>query len=758
MSQSNLSVCYEGIQRVYRNAMVRHIRRCFIRDFPSDYVERLHKPFKREEWDGIVKNAEASRSTGEVTSEIKDDFDLLSVNHFFNVFEAFFDNLVTLDGTKASNKSKIKQTLLQWLKTVKSFRDPLSHPSEEDFSFEDSFLVLDCARRSLELLKLEGVQEIRDQMEELRGRPLYVQAEGKVLEARLPARESIVVDFVGRGTEIDRLWEWFSDPVSRRFALAGEGGKGKTACAYNFATQVQFKAPQPYQVVLWVSAKLKKFQEGAIVPIESPDFTDLDSALNKILLEYGWADDIAESTEKKKDRVIELLNSFPALLIVDDIDTLEAEAEDATEFFSLYIPQTKSKVLFTSRRVLLGMGNSTLHIKGLSKQDAEQFITSRCDLMELDRKLLLPHVNPIIDTTEGSPLFMEDLLRLCSVLPVKEAVKAWEQKKGDVARQYALGREFEILSPGARELLVAACYKTGPTSYLELQSVTGMSEESMTEGLLHLQRLFLIPKPSLIEGEQRYNVNYNTRTLVRKVYSNTELWRRIEAANKAIAGEIPRSTKRGNIAPIIRRAMLLSRNGQPEEAEKVLLDALRQFPNDPDLTSFLGGVYKSFDPPRLTDAREKYHRAWQLKCANENSYRHWVQMELDSHEWTKAFDAAEKGMQILGETRRLLYLAGHARGRYARELLSRAQRVEAQVQIGTARKQLEKALVLPSQLQDRNERALNDDVYRAVVLNCETANDVDGLKEYFDRWLKEHPDSTDAKSEWYRLSAKYRFG
>lgn len=258
MSQSNLSVCYEGIQRVYRNAMVRHIRRCFIRDFPSDYVERLHKPFKREEWDGIVKNAEASRSTGEVTSEIKDDFDLLSVNHFFNVFEAFFDNLVTLDGTKASNKSKIKQTLLQWLKTVKSFRDPLSHPSEEDFSFEDSFLVLDCARRSLELLKLEGVQEIRDQMEELRGRPLYVQAEGKVLEARLPARESIVVDFVGRGTEIDRLWEWFSDPVSRRFALAGEGGKGKTACAYNFATQVQFKAPQPYQVVLWVRSKSSK--------------------------------------------------------------------------------------------------------------------------------------------------------------------------------------------------------------------------------------------------------------------------------------------------------------------------------------------------------------------------------------------------------------------------------------------------------------------------------------------------------------------
>ncbi len=755
MAQSNLSICYEGIQRCYRNAVVKHIRRCLLRDFPSDHTERLRKPFKKEEWEGIVRNAEQSRASGEVSNEILDDYDLLSVNHFFNIFDSYFDVLVQLDGSRLANKAKVKQALLQWMKTIKSFRDPLSHPSEEDFGFEDSFLLLDSARRVLDSLKLEGVQGIRALMDELRGRPQYVQGDKRILEARLPPRESIVVDFVGRHAEVEALWEWFNDPARRRFALAGEGGKGKSACAYRFATEVQFKAPEPYQLILWISAKRKRLEEGAVVSIDVPDFNNLETALDRLLAEYGWVDEIENSTERKRERVIELLSSFPALLVIDDIDTLEGEAEDATEFFSLVVPQTKTKVLFTSRRVLLGMGNSTIHIKGLPKPDAVEFIYSRCALMELDKNSITPHIGEMIEATEGSPLFMEDLLRLCAVLPPKEAVRAWEKKKGDEARQYALGREFEMLSIPARELLAAACYKNGASTTLELQSVTGMSDDAMTDGLLHLQRLFLIPKPSLIEGEQRYNVNINTRILVRKVYGTSELWRRVEAAHKAIAGEIPRSANRTGIGALIRKAMLFARNNQGDEAEKVLISGLEKFPNDPDLTSFLGGVYKSCVPPRITDAREKYHRAWQLRCANENSYRHWAQMELEAHEWAKAYDAAEKGMQILGKTKRLLYLSGYARGRYARELAGRAQRADASTQLGLGYEALKSAITSPLELKDWEDRSLNDDIYRALVFNCEARNDISGMTEYFAIWLKEYPDSPLAKSDWLRLSGKY---
>jgi tetratricopeptide (TPR) repeat protein len=753
LDQSNLSICYEGIQRHYRNSIVRYLRQCFMRDFPKDYKERLKKPFKAEEWESIVKNSELSRSTGEISAEIKDEFDLLSVNHFFNIFEAYFDILVPLDHARAPHKTRIRQALLQWLRTVKAFRDPISHPSEEDLSYEDSFLVLDCARRTLIAIKLDGAERIRELMEALRGRPLYVQSESKVLEARLPPRESVVVEFVGRNAEIERLWEWFSDPATRRYALAGEGGKGKSALAYKFATEVQFKAPEPFQVVLWVSAKKKRFEEGTVVGIDNPDFSNLDSALNRILIEYGWVDELEQSVDRKRERVLELLNKFPALLVVDDIDSLELSAEDATEFFSLIAPTTKSKILFTSRRVLFGLGNTTIHVSGLPESEAIEFIRSRCKLLELEEELILPQASRIIAATEASPLFMEDLLRLCSVLPVQEAIKMWESRKGDQARQYALGREFEMLSEAGKAVLAAACYKPGPTTFLELQAATGLSDESMSEALLNLQSLFLIPKPSLMEGEQRYNVNVNTRILVRKVFGGTELWRRTETAYKAIAGELPRA--RGEIGAYIRQALFLTRNNEHEKAEELLQLALKKAPNDPDLTGFLGGVYKSWNPSRVTDAREMYRRAWQLRCASENTYRHWAQMEIDQEEWSKAYDAAEKGVQILGNTRRLLYLSGYARGRYARELASRAQTAEANLQLDSAQRNLIQALRPSDALHNWEDRKLNGDVYRALVLNCEQLRQIEHMKRYLDEWTAAQPDDSMGKSERDRLYAKY---
>jgi tetratricopeptide (TPR) repeat protein len=262
-----------------------------------------------------------------------------------------------------------------------------------------------------------------------------------------------------------------------------------------------------------------------------------------------------------------------------------------------------------------------------------------------------------------------------------------------------------------------------------------------------------VPKPSLIEGEQRYNVNINTRILVRKVFGGTELWRRTEAAYKAIAGELPRA--RGEIGAYIRQALFLTRNNEHDKAEELLQLALKKAPNDPDLTGFLGGVYKNWNPSRVTDAREQYRRAWQLRCASENTYRHWAQMEIDQGEWTKAYDAAEKGIQILGNTRRLLYLSGYARSRYARESASRAQTTETKVQLDIAQRNLTQALRPSDALRSWEDRKLNSDVYRALVLNCEQLRQIDQMKRYLDEWTTAQPEDSMAKGERDRLCGKY---
>lgn len=706
----------------------------------------------------MAQDAHSTRLSGELTTPLVDDFDLLSVNHFFNLFDAHYE---VLCGGSLSSKDpqakKQKQTLLDWLKSIKNLRDPLSHPSEEDFSREDSFLLLDSARRVL--LRLD-LKKDADRIKELSNRiwaghaPSDLQPEP--LESQLPPRDSIVVDFVGRDREMGELWSWFRDPVSRRWALAGEGGKGKSAIAYNFALSVVQQAPAPFQTVFWLTAKKRRFLEGRVVTAE-PDFADLDSVLSRILTYYGWVEELSYPVDSKRKRVLELLKEFPALVIVDDIDSLESENENAIEFFSLDLPkETNSKVLFTSRRTIFGMGGTTTHVTGFDEQDAAKFVLSRCQLMELDSKIFKPEtIRRITKVTESSPLYIEDLMRFsAAVKSIEEAIDLWAERKGSEARRYALGRECDLLTPSARKILLASCICPHAASFAELEAISGLPSDIVTAALHELQDLFLAPKPKLIEGEQRFDVNVNIRALVKEVYGSDESYRRLEAACKTISEGVPQ-IGRGAVGAIIRQAVFLERAHNHPEAEQLLLNAFEKYPSNPDLFGVLGKVYKSWQPPRLTDAREKFARACQLKSLKQEMYEQWCQMEIREQEWTKAAVAAEKGLKLLPGNRKLHYLAGYSRSRLAKELSGGLHQGKAKKELNEAKTHLDKALSIPAD-SEAGDSTLNAAIYRALVLTCEQAGDIKAMLHYFKRWQSEHPDDSDAASEWERISKRYK--
>jgi len=68
MTLSNLALCYEAIQRVYRNAVVRLLRKTLEETFSDDFQARLRKPFPAEEWRQIEENAYKSRVSGQLYS------------------------------------------------------------------------------------------------------------------------------------------------------------------------------------------------------------------------------------------------------------------------------------------------------------------------------------------------------------------------------------------------------------------------------------------------------------------------------------------------------------------------------------------------------------------------------------------------------------------------------------------------------------------------------------------------------------------
>jgi tetratricopeptide (TPR) repeat protein len=753
---ANLTLCYEGIQRTYRNAVIDHVRVNLQRAFPTDYAEKAKRPFQKE-WDSIKAAAEERRLTGELEAPLVDDIDILGVNHFFNLFDAYAEHLMPVAGSDEDRK-KAKKALLGWLQNIRALRDPLSHPAEADLSFEDSFVLLDCARRVLAQLGRAEAARVHELSGQLAGRTGGGDEgdDRRPLEDYLPARESIVVHFVGRSSELLELQQWFDDPLSRRWAVVGAGGLGKSALAYAFAEKIRKTAPQPFQLVIWLSAKARRFEDGHVVGIDDPDFSDLDTALRRLLILYGWHDEATAPTATKRTRALELLNEFPGLVVVDDIDSLEGPGEDAIEFFTIAVPQTKSKVLLTSRRTILGLGHTATHVAGLGAKDAEFFIRSRYQLLNLnDKGIDSTALKQIIEATGSSPLYMEDLIRLVAVMPLKQALAEWKSRSGEEARRYALGREFEKLSTTGQEALAAACIAAQAVTFGELQALTGQSQTTLAASIGELQKLFLVSKPQLIDNEDRYDIGINTRALVRSVLERTDLWRRIQGANDALlsAGGGLRLHGDGEVAALCRRVVLLVRTQNNGEAEELLKLALHKYPNNVMLLSYLGFTYKTWQPARRTDAKERFQRAYELKCKDREMYKHWIRLALDEQEWSGAFETAEKGLERLPGDPLLHYYAGYAKSRLGKELMGGMHREKALDALKKARLHFDTALKIAMPVAEFTN--LRSDIHRGIVLNWERSNNGGKVFESIDAWRDEGLGDPRLDTEEERLLARF---
>jgi tetratricopeptide (TPR) repeat protein len=760
MSISNLAVCYEGIQRCYRNVVVRHLRTRLTGALGAEAAARLRDHLKKE-WDEIKQNAEAPRVAGYVAAPVSDDFDLLSVSHFYSLFEKFHLHLI--DGSDAIARDAQRKALLSWMREIKAVRDPMCHPAEADLAYEDAFRTLDSARRVVQQLgyaaEASALRELADALADGK-ESANIASEGDAdsdvrrrlpLEARLPSRETVVADFIGRREEIAQLDHWFADGARRRWMLTGDGGKGKSSLAYHFAELIQSRAPDGYYVVMWLSAKRRRFVEGDVEAIATPDFFDLGTALAKVADLFGYPEYGSLPTEEAKVRVLELFRVYPALVVIDDVDSLDESGEDAFDFFYATVTeQTHSKVLFTSRQTFKGFGAARTVVVGLLPLEARDFVLSRCRLLGLDEALFTDAViKEVVAVTEGSPLYLEDLLRLSTVVsPIRSAVETWRERGGDKAREYALKREVESLGASARSILIAASFGRGAPSFLELGAITGFKEEEVTVALSELQRLFLMPHPRLVEGDERFVVNANTGSLVRQVYGGDDEFKRLERAYHACRGSYPAAAS-GVRTPYIRQATLLVRGDEHEKAEVILKQALTRLPEDPGFTAFLGWVYKSWKPqPRLTDARERFERAHQLRWNHPEMYTHWVEMEIDALEWSRAADAAYRGFKRCKDAH-FAYLAGRANSMLGRELLQSMNSDKAKKHFETAQQQFEESIAAaPSDAVPRR-------LLRAVALNSDALGDADRVYRFFAFWNQRAPQDPQLATERARLSRKY---
>jgi tetratricopeptide (TPR) repeat protein len=700
--------------------------------FPTDYAVRLTKPFG-EKWGKAARAATDARAQGGTTTQIKDDFDLLGVNHLYTLFEEYYDKLFSAAAGHPSGRPKpSKPKLLGNLKSIKDSRDPLSHPVEEEVSYEEAFGVLNDAKQVLIAL---GMNEKAEEITKLVGALTdYGEEPAATPVVRLPTQDSVYIDFVGREAQLTDLRQWYSDPYNRRCNLAGDGGKGKSAVAYRYAQSIA-QTSSEFKIVIWLSAKRRKFQQGDVVAIEAPDFADADSAVNRLLKEFGALDDdLSRPFAERRRLLLEYLDTFPAFLVVDDIDTVLGDYQ-VVGLFTSDIPNSRSCVLLTSRRDI--PGTRSIIVDGFSQPEAEQFVRSRISLYGIAPEAFPESViKEIYRVCDRSPLYIDDLMRLVKVMDVGKAIAIWGEKQGDEARKYALQRELENLTSDAKRVLIAAAVTDEPVSFAEIQSILNIGEDRLISCLTELQTLFLVPKPSLVEGEQRFQINTNTKKLVRLVEGNTDLYGRIETSSKALRGKLP-DVGRGVVSTLIRQAYLLMTSGKYPEAEALMLNAIGKYPQAGDFEGFLGFLYRKWN--RYADARIHFEAAYKLKCKNEETYRHWVKMELSQKEWTRAIEAADKCLKLLPDSYEMKHFKTDALLKLGLDFTARLQREKAERLWRQAVDELKAALKSPESAAPQ-ERAISAQMYKTLIICLDLLGDLKTLNQFFKQWKTEHPD------------------
>lgn len=749
----NTTILYNSIQRTYRSAMVDLIRITLEAPYAGGIgaVQKLfakkNQESGRTQWEEIKSAAEQRRSggTGELSTPIKDEYELIGVEHFYNIFETHFEILCPVHATKPkAEKNQARQALLTWIKQIKNVRDPISHPITDDISYDDSWNVLYNARKTLDFCSLPDAssQILRLQKTLLGGFSYDMES----ILSELPPPDEVVIDFVGRHSELSTLNEWLSNRTSRRWALSGEGGKGKSAIAYAFAKSVAGREDHGIDGVFWMSAKRRRFVEGSTVLIDRPNFYNKETAIFAILRFFGVEQKVAD-----ENAVFSLLTDFPSLLIVDDIDTVETEGEDAIQFLVMTVPErTKSIVLVTSRRAIFGMGNLTTPVTGLTPSDAEEFIKSRCDFIGISSSHVLEFKEKLLEVTDSSPLFLEDLLRLTKTgLSIEKVIGLWAKKRGIEARKYAIQREYDRLNDDAQQILLALSFHS-PCDSDTLCRGLDWSEERLVDALQQLQKMFLMPTQNPSSGKKGFILGQNTRLLVQDVFSGTEAYRRMERSIKAVTGELrTQRSEDQQVNALVKQARYLAHSNL-EEAEKTVEDATERYPARSDLYATLAWI--QLKSKNFASARMNFKRSHDLGACNADAYWHWSAMESRLKEWNASMNAAELGVAKYPEDQGLLFRLGYAFHRQGKELMSEDNSDAGLKYLKRAKVYLDRALNHNN--PDARNYSLQSQIFRAMALTIESMEDWSALPSLFARWESECPEDNDRDTERQRLIPK----
>ena len=304
--------------------------------------------------------------------------------------------------------------------------------------------------------------------------------------------------FVGRDKERKDIQKSINSEQDRIITITGAGGVGKTAIALKIASTYLVDPSNPFEAIIWFSAKTNKLTDEGIIPLTSEIksdeqlIKDILKIIDPVTLEQF--NNAKVNLESYKNHLNNIFSSQRCLLIIDNLETILKNDEIIS--FIKEIPRP-SQVLITSRKGL-GEIERRFPIADMPKKDAIKLFRliskqrNRLDLVKLSDE----YISTLVTRVKCYPLLIKwSIGQVCLGREPEDAFAQIFDGRSEIAI-FSFNDVFKLLSQDSKTMLFSMIvYGDKPISKYVAMHLSNFDDDQFDDSVKELiLTSFLIPE------------------------------------------------------------------------------------------------------------------------------------------------------------------------------------------------------------------------------------------------------------------------